>query len=613
MNFEKKYPTLIERQRKRGSMTSRREFIQQSSLAALTWTLGLHHCTINQSAKPNILLILTDDQGWGDIHSHGNEYLNTPTMDKLADSGARFDHFYVSPLCAPTRAALLTGRYYLRTGVHGVSNGKENLRSDEVTMAEIFKQNGYATGCFGKWHNGAHYPYDPNGKGFDEFLGFCAGHWGNFFDPVLQHNSNFEQTEGYIADVTTDAAIRFIQKNQNNPFFLYVPYNPPHSPFQVPDQYFDKYKAKGLNNKDACVYGMCENLDDNIERLLNYLEKTNLRKNTIVVFITDNGPNGERFNGGMKGIKGSCHEGGIRVPCFISWPGQIPEKKHIEELAAGFDILPTLADLTGIKKPQTKPWDGVSLKPLLMEENPEWKSRTLYTHLHGRGGARTASHRLYVDANKKIVALYNMIEDPGETRDISKLNPALTAKLLADYQAWHKDVTKDGFEIEPIPVGYKEASLTILPAHEAMLLPGNWKGIRYHGSEQHPGMGWAHDWIDFWTDIKSSFYWDVNFVKTGIYHLTMKYACRKEDAGSKIKIIIADQQIELTIDKAFANKTIHDNDRHPRNGVMDQTWGILDIGDLNIKKGKTKVEIKAISKAGERVIAFKALHISRQF
>ncbi len=332
MKFAFEFPILWKDKNQKDAMHSRRQFLRITSAAALSLSWGFQACARLES-KPNIIMILTDDQGWGDIHSHGNKLLSTPWMDKLADSGARFDHFFVSPLCAPTRAALLTGRYYLRTGVHGVSNGKENLRSDEIIIAEVFAQNGYATGCFGKWHNGAHYPYDPNGKGFNEFPGFCAGHWGNYFDPVLQHKGNFIQTQGYITDITTDAALDFLDSNKNNPFFLYIPYNPPHSPFQVPDLYFDKYKAKGLNAKNACVYGMCENLDKNIGRILMHLDKHNLRENTIIVFITDNGPNGHRYNGGMRGIKGSCHEGGVRVPCFISWPWQIPEKKIISVLS----------------------------------------------------------------------------------------------------------------------------------------------------------------------------------------------------------------------------------------------------------------------------------------
>ncbi|HLL95021.1 MAG TPA: sulfatase-like hydrolase/transferase, partial [Spirosoma sp.] len=216
--------------------------------------------------RPNVLFILTDDQGWGDLGLHGNPHVETPHLDQLARDGAQFERFFVSPLCAPTRASLLTGRYHLRTGTVSVTGGWERMNADEQTLAEIFKQNGYATGCFGKWHNGEHYPEDPIGQGFDEFLGFCAGHWNNYFDTELQHNDEMVPTRGFITDVLTDAAIGFIENNKEKPFFCYLPYNAPHSPFQVPDRYFDKCKARGLDDQNACVYGMVENLDDNIGR-----------------------------------------------------------------------------------------------------------------------------------------------------------------------------------------------------------------------------------------------------------------------------------------------------------------------------------------------------------
>jgi arylsulfatase A len=197
------------------------------------------------------------------------------------------------------------------------------MASEETTLAEMFQQAGYTTGCFGKWHNGAHYPYHPNGQGFDEFLGFCAGHWNNYFDTHLEHNGKRIETEGYITDVLTDAALEFMQSNQDQPFFCYVPYNAPHSPWQVPDSYYFKYKSKGLDDKTATAYAMCENIDDNVGRLLKFLEKANLDEDTIVLFLTDNGPNSDRYNGNMKGRKGSAHEGGVRVPLFMRWTGKI--------------------------------------------------------------------------------------------------------------------------------------------------------------------------------------------------------------------------------------------------------------------------------------------------
>ncbi|HEX6984931.1 MAG TPA: sulfatase-like hydrolase/transferase, partial [Planctomycetaceae bacterium] len=204
--------------------------------------------------RPNVLLILTDDQGWGDIGSHGNEAVDTPNLDRLAGQGARFERFFVDPLCAPTRAALLTGRYSLRSGVHGVTRGHETMRTEEVTLAELFRDAGYATGCFGKWHNGRHYPNHPNGQGFDEFFGFCGGHWNNYFDTTLERNAEPVRTTGFITDVLTDEAIGFVRRNKDRPFFCYVPYNAPHWPPQVPDRYFEKYKARGLDDETATAY-----------------------------------------------------------------------------------------------------------------------------------------------------------------------------------------------------------------------------------------------------------------------------------------------------------------------------------------------------------------------
>ena len=248
------------------------------------------HCNQNQQSesqnlkRPNVILILTDDQGWGDLGIHGNDRLSTPIIDKMAADGVQFDRFYVSPLCAPTRASLLTGRYYLRTGTSWVSKGLENMHAREVTIAEVFQDQGYATGCFGKWHNGAHYPQHPNQQGFDEFIGFCAGHWNNYFSTTLEHNGEPYPTDRYITDVLTDEALKFIEQNQDNQFFCYVPYNVPHGPFQVPDTYFNKYKNLGFSDKDAAVYGMCENMDENVGRIIQKVDELKLSENTIIIF-----------------------------------------------------------------------------------------------------------------------------------------------------------------------------------------------------------------------------------------------------------------------------------------------------------------------------------------
>jgi arylsulfatase A len=272
----------------KNSYPTRREFLQLLGFSAACTLGGSELFAQENKQKPNVLLIMTDDQGYSDIHSHGNPLIDTPTLDSFAKQATRFDRFFVSPVCAPTRASLLTGRYHLRTGTHGVTRGRENMRENETTIAQIFKNSGYKTACFGKWHNGSNYPYHPNARGFDTFTGFCAGHWNNYFDTTLEHNGSPLKTKGYIADVLTEHAINFIEQDKNLPFFCYLAYNTPHGPYQVPDKYFDKYKGQGLDDQTAAIYGMCENIDDNFRKILDALDRLNLAKNTIVIFTTDN-------------------------------------------------------------------------------------------------------------------------------------------------------------------------------------------------------------------------------------------------------------------------------------------------------------------------------------
>jgi arylsulfatase A-like enzyme len=260
--------------------------------------------------RPNIVVILTDDQGWGDLSLHGNPNLSTPRIDDLARQGAQIEHFYVCPVCSPTRAEFLTGRYHTRMGVFSTSAGGERFDADETTIADVFRGAGYATAAFGKWHNGMQHPYHPNARGFDDFYGFCSGHWGHYFSPMLEHNGRIVQGDGFLVDDLTGHAIEFIHDQKGKPFFVYLPLNTPHSPMQVPDKYWDRFKEKEIvpdpapeNQKDVqlqhtrAALAMCENIDDNVGRILDYLERSKLADNTIVVYFCDNGPNGKRFNG----------------------------------------------------------------------------------------------------------------------------------------------------------------------------------------------------------------------------------------------------------------------------------------------------------------------------
>jgi len=560
-----------------------------------------------KSRRPNVVLIMTDDQGWGDIHSHGNDKLDTPVLDKLAADGVRFDRFYVSPVCAPTRASLLTGRYHLRTGVSWVTRGRETMRREEVTVAEVLKQAGYATGCFGKWHNGAHYPYNPNGQGFDEFLGFCAGHWNNYFDTRLEHNGVPVKTRGYITDVLTDAALAFIEKHRDRPFFCYIPYNAPHGPFQAPDRYFDKYKKRGFDDKNACIYGMCENIDDNVGRILGKLDELNLTDNTIVIFLTDNGANGKRYNGIMRGTKGSVHEGGVRVPLFIRWPGRLNPGTTAKQIAAHIDLLPSIVELCGLPMTETLPLDGLSLVPLLKSETANWPDRMIFTHQSRRGEAllapgavRTQRYRLVTYG--KRYELYDMIADPGQRKNIASQSPQVVKKLRAAYEAWFKDVTRNSIERLPIPVGYAEANPVELPAPESYF-QGN---VKFKGRA-----GWANDWITGWQSTDDHVWWDIDVVRPGKYKVTLMYVCPKEDVGSKVRVEVSGQGVEGVIRRAHDPEPIPSPDRVPRGEVYEKVWAPLPLGAVKLNKGRARLYVKALSKPGKAVMDLKAVRLRR--
>ncbi len=556
---------------------------------------------------PNVILIMTDDQGWGDIHSHGNDQLDTPVLDQLAADGARFDRFYVSSVCAPTRASLLTGRYHLRTGTTWVTHGWEVMRSEEVTIAEALKGAGYATGCFGKWHNGAHYPYHPNGQGFDEFFGFCGGHWNNYFDTTLEHNGEPATTRGYITDVLTDAAIGFVERHRDRPFFCYVPYNAPHSPFQVPDRYFGKYRARGLDAATACVYGMVENIDDNVGRLLTKLDELDLAEQTVVIFTTDNGANTDRYNGGMRGRKGSVHEGGVRVPLFVRWPGYAAPGRHIPYIAAHIDLFPTIAEMCGVPTPTTLPVDGISLVPLLGGQSEEWPDRVIFSHqsrgaevLPAPGAARTERYRL-VNTGKGH-ELYDMAADPGQQRNIAEDSPEVVAELTAAYESWFEDVTSDGFERLPIPIGHPEARLVEMPAPEARLHGG----LKFEG-----GIGWANDWITGWTSTEDYASWDTDAVRSGRYEVALMYVCPEADVGSRVRVEAGGESVEAIIDRAHDPAPLPSPDRVERGEVYEKVWAPLVVGTLSLRQGRTELRVRAVSVAGDAVMDLKAVRLRR--
>ncbi len=554
----------------------------------ITLALFVHTLTYAQN-KPNVVLILTDDQGWGDLSLHGNPFLETPQIDQLAKSGKEFTQFYVSPLCAPSRASLLTGRYHLNTGVLSVSKGLEVMETEETTIAELFKANGYRTGIFGKWHNGQHYPNRPIDQGFDEFLGFSAGHWSNYFNTQLEHNDKLVQTKGYITDVLTDAALQFMSANKDQPFLCYIPYNAPHSPHQVPDKYFNKYKAKGLDNELASIYGMVENVDDNVGRVLRYLKENKLEENTIVIFLSDNGPNGIRYNGNMQGIKGTVHEGGTRVPFFISWKNHIQPGQTDTTIAGHIDIYPTLRDLCNLKNIPGKPLAGLSLASLILNDTPAFDTnRKLYTHVNfmelpaglNAGGFRSDQYRFVYEKNKP--QLYDLSTDPEEKKDLSIIRSDLTTNYFNNYNTWFANAISGLQYNRPIILSKSGAEL---PTYEATLSSG---------IEFKEGHGWAHDWVEKWNNTRDSIFWEIDCINPGRYIVEIEYLCKKVNVGSRIICSIGNQSRGVVIQQAFYSKQIPSPDRVPRKEAYEMSgWKRLKIGTFTIAEGKQIIKLKA--------------------
>jgi len=575
--------------------------------------LFLSSCQIQRNNRPNVILILSDDQGWGDLSLNGNLDITTPNIDRLGNTGVRFDRFFVSPVCSPTRAEILTGRHHVRGGVYSTSKGGERLDIDEETIAEVFKSQGYKTAAYGKWHNGMQAPFHPNSRGFDDFYGFCSGHWGNYYNPLLEHNGNLVKGNGFIIDDFTQNGIDFIKKNKNQPFFLYLPYNTPHSPMQVPDRFWEKYKDKELNQEGSrgpfktqneidhalAALAMCENIDWNVGRILEELQNSNLSENTIVIYLSDNGPNGYRWNGGMKGRKGSTDEGGVRSPMIINWPGKIPQGKIIKEIASGIDLLPTLKDLTGIKSKPKKPLDGISLKPILMEENPQWKDRYIFNYWRGKMSLRNQNYRLGNGGK-----LFDMVNDPNQTKDVGMEKPIVLAEMQKVKKQWEKEVLTElpPKDERPFYIGHPSLHTTQVPARDGMA-SGEIKR-----SNRHPNCTYFTHWIN----ANDSISWQAEVPQEGNFEVTVYYNCEEDAVGSVFEVSFEDSKIQGTIKEAFNSEEYGAaEDRVVRIESYVKDFKPLNIGVMHLKKGRGKLTLKAVNKTGEKMMDFRLMLFKR--
>ncbi|MBK8093726.1 MAG: sulfatase-like hydrolase/transferase [Verrucomicrobiaceae bacterium] len=563
------------------------------------------------AAPPNVVVLLADDAGWGDYSINGNTNLQTPHIDKLARGGASFDRFFVCALCAPTRAEFLTGRYHSRGGVLGVSEGQERLNTDEKTVADHFKASGYATGIFGKWHNGSQWPYHPNARGFDEFIGYTSGHWGEYFDPPLEKNGTLFKAKGFIVDVLVEHALGFLERNRERPFFCYIPLTTPHSPFSVPDRHWDKFKDSPVKLRGAdgdaedlqvtrTVLAMLDNIDMNVGRVLEKLTQLQLTENTIVVYFNDNGPNSARWNGGMKGKKGVTDEGGVRSVCYIRWPAKIKAGTQLTQISGAIDLLPTLTALAGVPAESAKPLDGWDWSPELLGLGVRRPSRTIMNYNGGRLSVRTQSHRL--DASG---ALFNMETDPLQKTDIAAAQPAITAELSAAATNWHREVfgrpyaaapadgkkkgkAKGGARMpddRPYPVGYAEFPITMLPARDG----------KAHGGIQRSSGAPNCSYFVHWNSKEDSMTWDIDVHTAGEYAVSIDYACPEADVGSTIELSLGEAKTSTQVTPGWYPPLHDDQDRVPRKGEsIMRDFKTLTLPPLRLPAGRGLLTLRAL-------------------
>ncbi len=560
--------------------------------------------------QPNIVLILTDDQGWGDLSVHGNTNLSTPHIDRLASDGARFDRFFVCAVCSPTRAEILTGRYAARSGVTATSQGKERIDLDEETIAEILQANGYHTGAFGKWHNGMQYPYHPNARGFDEYYGFCSGHWGNYFDPMLEHNGKIVQGKGFIIDDLTDKALDFIEQHHSAPFFVYLPYNTPHSPMQVPDRWWDKFADLTLNqfhrepdkeriSHTKAALALVENIDWNVGRVMDKLADLKLVENTIVIYLSDNGPNGFRWNDGMKGRKGSTDEGGVRSPMILQWKTKVAPGKVIPQIASSIDFLPTLVDLTNSVHQPDREIDGISLAPLLLEEEPQWQDRVIINQWRDRISARSQDFRLDHEGQ-----LFHMVTDPGQHTNVASKNPEVLRRLTDASKQFRENIYSQlpAPDTRPFPLGHPDYRYTQMPARDALPTGQIKRSNRWPNSS----------YFTHWVDATDSILWDVDVLHEDDYEVEIYYTCTPENVGCEIKLTVGQSALTTKISEAHDSEFLSvDKDRDQRGESFVKRFKPLKMGSIHLIESRQKMALTAPKIPGQAAIEFRLLMFER--
>ncbi|MGB7325462.1 MAG: arylsulfatase [Rubripirellula sp.] len=498
-----------------------------------TLVIVLHfNCIAIADDRPNVILIVTDDQGYGDMSCHGNPWLETPNLDRLAAEGVQLDDYHVDPVCTPTRAALMTGRYSSRVGAWAVTEGRQLLNPDEVTVADMFASSGYRTGMFGKWHLGDTWPYAPRYRGFETVVRHLAGgidEIGNpigndYFDDTYFRNGKPERIAGYCTDVFFAECQRMIAQPSDRPFFIYLPLNAMHSPHTVAEKYSAPFKADGHSDARSDFFGQIINFDENLGRLLESLKSRQIEDNTIVIFMGDNGTaqggDGELpdngFNAGMKGKKGSVYEGGHRVACFVRWPERLKAGQRTDILTSCRDWLPTLVDWCQLEGHDNVDFDGQSMASLLDGRDERWSDRTLFVERQGDQPQLSPSnhqrgrypHYAVLTERWRMVngELYDAIGDPGQRTNVAAKHEDVVANLRASYEEYFADVFATKAAYTRFQLGAAEENPTRLTVRDWHPTDGNviWKQKQLGDNR-----------------IAINGFWAVNVVRAGRYRISL--------------------------------------------------------------------------------------------
>lgn len=530
-----------------------RSFARRAATCAAAVSFGLAAAARAADAdRPNVLLVMTDDQGYGDLGVHGNPVIRTPNLDRLAREAVRIEPFYVCPVCTPTRACLMTGRYNQRTRAVDTFRGRAMMDPAETTLAQVLRDAGYRTGIFGKWHLGDNYPLRAVDRGFEESLVHRGGGLAQpagppgegYFDPELLKNGKPTPTKGYCTDLFTDAACDFVRSADERPWFCYVAYNAPHTPLQLPPEDEAEYRGEDLSferfpqtgyplvgkarpRDTAKLYGMVSRIDRGVGRILAEIESKGGRDNTLVVFLTDNGPQWVRYNAGLRATKGTVYEGGIRVPCFVRWPARLTGGVVREGAAAHIDLFPTILAACGVAVPEGLRLDGVNLLPWLQGGPYPAPDRTLVFQWHR--GDRPEAYRAFAvrqgryklvqpqgtqegpfDPDSAALELYDLERDPYEMQDLAEANPDVVARLKSAFDRWFDDVCSTrGFDPPRIVLGADAENPSTLTRQD-------WRGDGWQ-----PGAGGR---------------WFVRFDCDGRYAVTARFPAKDVERSAFLRL-----------------------------------------------------------------------------